>query len=172
MSGGLEESRGRIFLCGMMGVGKTTLGRALAEKLKCPFFDLDQLMDLEVGSHQEYLISHGEQTFRELEYQILLKSATPLERGIFSLGGGTLLHPSSFELVRRLGRLIYLKASLPALVARLQNDTKLRPLLLGGAEGVLQVKFQERERQYLTADEVVDTEGLSVSRLVDSLGHF
>lgn len=189
---GQEDSKFKtLFLCGMMGAGKTTLGQALAEKLGSRAYDLDKLIDLEVGSHQRFLVLKGETAFRELEYQVLSRFLGRAEGAVVSLGGGTLQHPASLALVKESGTLIFLRAKPSTLVLRLQADPKERPLVLsnlGGSfggnlagnlggdlesetslEARVKLRLSQREAAYLQASQVIDTDGVSVADLAELL---
>jgi shikimate kinase len=120
-----------ITLCGMPGSGKSTVGKHLAERLKCAFVDLDAFIEAnESRSISDIFQKDGEPAFREMEmrYLSLLLRQEP---AIIALGGGALSSEKLFELVVQKSDLIYLDASMPTLVARLSKERMNRPLLSG-----------------------------------------
>jgi len=151
-----------ICLIGMMGSGKTTLGRLLAEELKRPFADTDELLEARTGcSISQIFRQHGEAHFRDLETSILLELSR--ERGwVLSLGGGTVLREINRHAIQADSFCIYLKTKPETILARLPEHP-IRPLL----EGMnLQERLQALERlllarepYYLQADCVVENDG-------------
>lgn len=128
----------RLALGGMMGVGKTTVGRTLAKFLRLPFWDLDAVIEKRTGQPIPVLFEReGEQTFRRLERETLLHLIDTWPRaGILALGGGTLMDPRNREALGRAGfRVIVLTAGENTLLRRVSQDPhrplrkKLRELL-------------------------------------------
>lgn len=118
-----------IYLCGFMGVGKTTIGRHLAARLGYRFADLDHLIEEGEGYRvTEIFGRYGEPYFRDLEYRYLLEHS---RRGgqILALGGGTLQNQQIIDLIKENGTLLFLQIPVETIVQRLRY-TKKRPLLL------------------------------------------
>jgi shikimate kinase len=116
-----------IFLVGMMGSGKTTVGEILAHNLHYRFFDTDILVErVAEKSITEIFAQEGEESFRELESQILAQLCAET-RSIIATGGGIILRQLNWSYLRH-GLIIWLDAPVSVLVARLQTDTT-RPLL-------------------------------------------
>jgi shikimate kinase len=112
----------------MMGAGKSSLGRALAEASGRDFLDTDALLQQRLGrSISQIFQVYGEDAFREHETS-LLQSLEPGPH-VLSTGGGIVVRPENWTEMRRLGTTIYLEASLPVLVSRLERSKKKRPLL-------------------------------------------
>lgn len=109
-----------IYLCGMIGSGKTTLGRRLAEELGRNFLDLDQEMDRALGYSFHRLVKEkGWLAFRELEYSIC-KSFAAMKGAVIALGGGTVRYEWNLDALRSTGLFILLHASLETLAARVR----------------------------------------------------
>jgi shikimate kinase len=133
-----------LFLTGMMGCGKTTVGRVLAHSQGVPLIDLDARLERMLGaSVAELLAERGEPGFREAEAQALASLlAEPGFCGhgvVVATGGGAVLHPGSREAMDRVGTRIYLEVGVDELVRRLrpevEADAQARPLLAGGPPG-------------------------------------
>ncbi|MEX2600309.1 MAG: shikimate kinase [Balneolaceae bacterium] len=150
----MRQKEKLIFLCGMMGSGKTTIGKVLAEKLALPFSDLDdEIVKREQALIPEIFSKHGEEYFRERERRTL-EELSRLPAGVVALGGGALQNREITEGLKQQGRLIFLDAPISVLLSRLQND-KSRPLLnRTGQESPaekLQRLYRERRPRYAQA---------------------
>ncbi len=118
-----------IYLCGFMGVGKTTIGRHLSASLGYKFADLDHLIEEGEGYRvTEIFGRYGEPYFRDLEYQYLLEHAKKKGQ-ILALGGGTLQNQQIINAIKANGVLVFLQLPIDQIVQRLRY-TKKRPLLL------------------------------------------
>src|SRR5690625_1419413 len=117
-----------IFLVGMMGAGKTTIGRALARKLAWQFLDLDHELESRCGVKVATIFDiEGEQGFRKRE-SALLDECTRRDRIVLATGGGAVLNPKNRQLLRERGVVVYLRASVDELYRRVERDRN-RPLL-------------------------------------------
>lgn len=161
----------RIVLMGFMGAGKTTIGKALAEKLSWDFIDTDAEIEKEQGRKiSEIFETEGEQAFRDMETRLLKKLEKSEERFVLSIGGGMPVKEENRELLRQIGTVVYLKATKEELVRRLSGDTS-RPLLQGGAlEEKVAALMAARESIYVeTAHQEVVTDGKSVKELIEKI---
>ncbi len=115
-----------IYLIGMMGSGKTTVGKLLAEKLDYCFFDIDVAIEkLAQKTITEIFAIEGEARFRELESQTLRKIST-YHRSAIATGGGIVQRPENWNYLRT-GSIVWLDADLNLLNRRLADDSS-RPL--------------------------------------------
>ncbi len=122
----------RITLYGFMGAGKTTLGKALAQRLDYRFVDLDAEIVKETGKTiPDIFAQDGEIAFRKIEHQVLKEFIKRNEDNVvLALGGGAILQPNNRKLLELRGFLkVYLDVSVPELINRLKNDKEYRPLL-------------------------------------------
>ncbi len=118
-----------IFLSGFMGTGKSTIGRILADKLKCSFMDLDDYVEEKAGkSIPDIFEESGEKGFRELEQQVLMEVCRDFE-GVVALGGGSLQNQHLVDHLKLNGILVFLKTPFPIILDRICKDVN-RPLLL------------------------------------------
>lgn len=121
---------GHLFLCGMMGAGKSTVGKLLAETLSLPFIDLDEMIvEKEKMAISKIFLDYGEDYFRECEkdaLNLLIKEP----RSVIALGGGSIIEPENKKIVLQHGNLIYLKVRLETIELRLKmEEREKRPLL-------------------------------------------
>lgn len=133
----------RILLIGFMGAGKTTLGRALANKLGVMFIDMDNYIENRFHKTiKELFTERGEQGFRTLERNILYEVAE-FEDVIIATGGGVPCWFDNMGYMNSQGKTVFLDASLETLFTRLTISHSQRPLLDG--------KSNEELRSYLKA---------------------
>ena len=119
-----------IFLIGLMGSGKTTIGKLLSKRLDKLFFDSDQVIEERLGVKVPLIFEYeGEKGFRERESNVL-KDLVAKKNIILATGGGVILSSKNRELLSSKGVVIYLKADYENLAKRMEND-KSRPLLQG-----------------------------------------
>jgi shikimate kinase len=119
---------GNIFLVGMMGSGKTTLGRALAHRLEMPFVDTDRMLVDRTGVPVTTIFEiEGEAGFRKRE-AALMAELSQGEGQVVATGGGAVLAPENRAVMRSRGTVIYLRARLEHLWERTRHDSS-RPLL-------------------------------------------
>jgi shikimate kinase len=140
-----------LFLVGMMGSGKTTLGRFLAAELGYQFFDTDHLIEqLTSQTVTEIFASAGEAEFRQLETQVLAELSAYKNLAI-ATGGGIVLDPYNWSFLRH-GLVIWLDAPVETLYHRLQGDSS-RPLLAAPDPlAQLQTLLAQRQSLYAQAD--------------------
>lgn len=161
-------SHGNIFLVGMMGAGKTTIGRALAPRLGMDFVDSDRVLVERTGVAVTTIFEiEGEAGFRKRESAALAELARGPQPRIIATGGGAVLAPENRELMRSHGTVVYLRARLENLWQRMRTDTS-RPLLAtADPKGTLARLLEEREPLYREAAHlIVDTGSQSAATLV------
>jgi shikimate kinase len=167
VEGRTSTGSARIVLVGAPGAGKTTIGRALADRLGVGFADVDAVIVDRVGKPiAEIFADQGEDAFRALEEEI---TAELLDRtGVLALGGGAVLSPRTRSALRG-RRVVWLRVGLTAAVKRVGMDTA-RPLLLGNVRGRLLALLNERAPLYAeVASEVIDTDELDPAAITDRI---
>ena len=135
----------RAVLVGMPGAGKTTIGRALAEQLGCPFLDLDELLADTIGmSAAAFLRENGEDAFRLAEYSALRVALQ--SDAVVSCGGGTVTYEPSRKLLQDHQCVIWLSVPLTTLERRVAGGD--RPLLGDNPAGALASLIETRGPLY------------------------
>jgi shikimate kinase len=156
-------------LLGMMGAGKSSVGRRLSTITGRRFLDTDQLLQNRLGrSINQIFQLYGEEAFRDHESSILRQ----LEPGhdIVSTGGGIVLREENWNELRRLGPTIYLRASPETLIDRLQVSKKRRPLLAGEAwDDKLREILNRRVPLYEQADATLDVDQLPIEEVCEKI---
>lgn len=140
-----------LYLIGMMGAGKSTVGKQLAERLNYHFFDTDQLIEQLAGQPVSAIFAEaGEAEFRRLETQVLAELSSYRNLAI-ATGGGIVLEQMNWSYLQH-GVVVWLDAPLTLLWSRLQSDST-RPLLqTADPVSRLAKLLSERERLYAQAD--------------------
>lgn len=144
------ENKQLIFLCGFMGCGKSTHGKALAKLMGYHFIDLDTYTENKYDKSIVDLFEEiGEQEFRNIETQSLTECIADNMKTIISLGGGTPCFNNNINLIKQAGSLIYLKMDAEALYKRVFGIKGKRPLLEGkeSAEMKLYIEHLLNSRQ-------------------------
>jgi shikimate kinase len=161
---------GNIFLVGLMGAGKTTVGKLIARHLNRPFVDSDHEIEKRTGVNIPLIFElEGEAGFRTREAAVIEELAG--QRNIvLATGGGAILSPRNRDNLRRNGTVIYLRAKVEDLWQRTRHD-KNRPLLqTADPQAKLKELFAQRDPLYCEiADIIVDSGAQSVHALVHQI---
>ena len=161
---------GSIFLVGMMGAGKTSVGRALSRRMAKPFHDSDHVIEERTGVKIPVIFEiEGEAGFRARETAVL-EELTALPEIILATGGGAILDARNRANLRSRGTVVYLRASVRDLLNRTRHDRN-RPLLqTADPKARLTELFEVRDPLYReTAHVTVDTGSQSLTSLVARL---
>ncbi|NMG10178.1 shikimate kinase [Brasilonema sp. UFV-L1] len=141
-----------LYLIGMMGVGKTTVGRLLAQHLGYGFVDLDTVIEKAAGDKPitQLFAEQGEAVFRQLESKVL-SQVCAFTKLVIATGGGIVVQRENWSYLHH-GLIVWLDVPVEILCARLAEDTT-RPLLQNvDPKAKLQSLFEERQRLYAQAD--------------------
>jgi shikimate kinase len=165
----------RVVLVGMMGSGKTTVGRLIAARLRSGFADTDDEVESSAGmSVQEMFARSGEEGFRRAESDALGVLLSPGGPGVVAVGGGAVLSETNRQTMRREATVVWLRAFVGTLTDRVGSGEG-RPLLSDGAQVLpgtardrLSELSYERQRLYEeVSDVVVDTDDMSPEEVAD-----
>ena len=162
-----------IVLVGLMGAGKSKIGRRLAARLNLPFFDSDYEIEMAAGeSIEEIFANRGERVFRDGERRVIARLlAQPVH--VLATGGGAFMDETTRGVIARRGVSLWLRADLDVLVSRVSRRSN-RPLLKGGdTRTVLSGLIEQRYPVYGEANVIVESgEGspeLTVTRSIAAL---
>jgi shikimate kinase len=161
---------GNIFLIGPMGVGKSTIGRHLAEILHQHFIDSDHEIEIRTGVTIPLIFEYeGENGFRKREQEVIV-DVTNLKNIILSTGGGVVLNPVNRRVLKNRGYVIYLHADVDDLLERTANNDN-RPLLkTGNPRAKLETLLKQRHSLYTEiADVVIRTGKQSIQEVVTAV---
>lgn len=157
-----------IVLCGMMGAGKTSVGRKLQFLTGRQCVDTDDIIVEKYGKISDIFENYGEAYFRNLETQTA-EILAGKDNLIVSTGGGFVLREENVNFLKRNGKIFYLRARLSTLVERV-GDGDSRPLLRDGAEKKLAQLMVTRAPVYeRVADYIVDTDGKTVTGVAQEI---
>lgn len=159
-----------IILVGMMGAGKTTIGRQLAHALGRKFLDLDHEMEARCGVRIALIFDiEGEAGFRKRE-TALLDECSQRSGYVLATGGGAVLAPENREILKARGRVIYLRAGVDELFRRVARDRN-RPLLKASdpRQRIAELIAQREPLYESVADITLDTGNMPASQVLRSL---
>lgn len=165
-----------LVLVGLMGAGKSCIGRRLSEALSLPFVDADAEIEAAAGcSIQEIFERHGETAFRDGERRVIERLLDG-QTQILATGGGAFMDPRTRETIRRHANSLWLRADLDLLVKRTSRRNH-RPLLRqGNPREILSNLIDKRYPVYGEADMVIDSvDGpveMTVQRALDAVGDY
>ena len=158
-----------IALFGFMGVGKTVVGRALAERLALKYVDLDdEIVKHEGKSIPDIFSEEGEAAFRAAESNISARVASK-EGQVIACGGGTVLNPGNVKALKATSFMVLLTAEPETILKRVESEGETRPLLMVDDKiGRIESLLRARNPSYLhAADLIIDTTGLTPHDVAD-----
>jgi shikimate kinase len=163
------QSPPNIYLVGFMGVGKSAIGKRLAQHLGFQFVDSDHAIEMAQGKFiPEIFASDGESAFRQMELDFI-ESGHPPHSTIVSCGGGLVCQPGMPERLNGKGLVFCLFASLETILERTSRSNN-RPLLAGDdKEQKIRALLEEREPIYRKVGISISTEGRSIPDIVKSI---
>lgn len=153
-----------IVLVGMMGVGKSSVGRVLARRLDRELLDSDEMIEAHTGrSVRDIWIEDGEEAFRVLEAEVLAQAIGREQPSIIAAAGGVVLSETNRTVLKRDdAHVVWLVADVDVLLDRVKNGMH-RPLLDDDPEGTLHTMHEERSDLYQdVADAIVSVDNRSV----------
>ncbi len=157
-----------ISLIGMMGSGKTSIGRLVAKYLDWPFLDADSMLAERVGcSISDIFSNRGEEWFRDTESEVLAELALSVTPSVLSVGGGAVLRQSNRDVLRRASLVIWLRATPETIIERIGSQPG-RPLLDEDPEGVIRRLNEERTAIYRDGShEAIDVDDLRIHQVAE-----
>ena len=158
-----------LVLVGLMGAGKSTVGRRLAQRLNMNFVDADAAIEEAAGmSIPEIFASHGEAYFREGERRVITRILEDGQQGL-ATGGGAFMNEQTRASIAAHGISVWLKANLPLLMKRVSRRAD-RPLLLNDdPESVMRKLMDTRYPVYATSNVVIESRDVSHNVIVNDV---
>ena len=159
----------KISLTGMMGSGKTSIGKILAKKLNLPFYDSDKCIENKIDLKiSEVFSTYGESWFREQEEKIC-NDILQKEKFVLALGGGAITNKLIRDNIVKNSLLVYLKTDENILFERLKND-KSRPLLKGtNLKKQINSILKDREKLYSESDIIIENNVNDIEAVVEEI---
>ncbi|MEC9382426.1 MAG: shikimate kinase [Pseudomonadota bacterium] len=159
----------RIVLTGMMGSGKTTIGKLLSEEISFPFYDSDEEIELKLNLKiSEIFSKFGESRFR-FEEEMVCKDLLKKDKYVISLGGGAILNEKIFNIISEETTSIWLKTDENILTERLKED-KTRPLLNNKDLGKEIEKINNYRKQfYSKSDIIIENNNNDINQIVQNI---
>lgn len=171
LEGTTAEPKGVVALLGLRGAGKSTVGRSLADKLGCGFFELDRLVEAEAGMGlAEIFAIHGEDYFRQVELLALRKFLAAHPRAVLATGGGLVTSAEAYRLLVDRAHTVWLRATPEEHWERVVGQGDLRPMQnRPHAMSELKRRLKERQPLYSKARRQVVTSSRTVNAVVQEL---
>ena len=162
-------NKDNIYLIGMMGSGKTTIGQLLAKKMNLEFLDMDSelehLMDMSISM---IFSQYGEKRFRMIESSFF-REVSKVGKLVYATGGGIILNQSNQKIIKE-GIAIFLDCSLNELISRVKKDKKSRPLIHDDVKKNMSILYNERYKLYENcAKYIIDTTAMSTTQVADEI---
>jgi shikimate kinase len=164
----MESATRHLCPIGMMGSGKTTIGKRVSELLDLPMVDSDAVLVSRFGmSISEMFVSHGEEWFRQREREVITELVASPKRSVVSIGGGAIMDPATQEVLSERAVVVWLHASIETLVTRVGAGAT-RPMLQPNPRVRLLELSALRDPIYrAAADAIVDIDGLSIEQTAE-----
>ena len=162
-----------LYLIGMMGSGKSTIGKKLSDAIDIPLLDMDieleKIMEMKIDTiFNEY----GENRFRMIESSFF-SEITKKNIFVYATGGGIILDKSNQKILMQKGTTIFLDCSLDVLYSRLKNNVNSRPILKNDFEKKINEIYNERYDIYKScSDFIQDTSSLTPNKIVDHIRNY
>jgi XRE family aerobic/anaerobic benzoate catabolism transcriptional regulator len=161
----------RIALVGLRGAGKSTLGQRLADRLRCPFVELDRMVEQQYGASLPMLIEmSGVATFRRYERECLERVVAGHRRVVIAAAGGIVSNPESYALLLRRAHTVWISARPEEHMLRVMRQGDFRPMAKNReAMADLVAILDARKRDYARAEASLDTSGATVEQSLAKL---
>lgn len=142
-----------VALTGFMASGKTTFGRAAAERLGWDFVDLDEVIATRFGTPAEIFAAQGEAAFREIEKAMLAETLQTDTDRVLALGGGTILREENLHLLKEHAKLIWLDTDFAIIISEIGNAD--RPVVRGRSMAQIRALYDARRPLYAAAADII-----------------
>lgn len=160
-----------VALLGLRGAGKSTIGKALGQRLHVPFVELDGLVEKEAGLPLNAMFAmHGEAYYRRLAREVLTRLLAETEEAVIATGGGIVTDRDSYKLLQKRARTVWLQATPEDHWQRVLKQGDVRPSAASPhAQEELRALLESREPLYAQAELSVDTSRLGIAGAVEEI---
>lgn len=169
----MDSDRRHIVLIGMMGSGKSTIGRAYAERIDRPFFDTDQMVEAKAKrAVREIFATDGEPVFRALETEVLIDALQRHTPAVIAAAGGAVLAAENRVAMQVAARVVWLRATPATLAHRVGHRASRghRPLIDENPLARITQLVHDRQALYIeTADVIIDVDQLNKPNVLDAI---
>jgi shikimate kinase len=169
----MDSDKRHIVLIGMMGSGKSTIGRAYAERIGRPFFDTDQMVEAKAKRPvREIFARDGEPAFRALETEVLLTTLQSETPSVVAAAGGTVLAAANRAAMQSSARVVWLRATPATLAHRVSHRGSRghRPLIDDNPLERITQLVRDRQELYIeTSDVIIDVDQLNKPNVLDAI---
>lgn len=170
------KTGGKIFLIGFMGCGKSYWGKLLSQKLKFPYFDLDEQIESSEGKTITQIFAlEGEEYFRLKEKEILYILTESHESFVLSTGGGTPCFYNNIDYMNNAGTTVWINSSVNTMFDRLIKEKEKRPLIRNLTDEQLRAyiakKYADRRIYYQQASVIVHADNIDLQQLTNQIFH-
>lgn len=156
-----------IYLCGFMGCGKTTVGKLLAQRLDCGFYDMDGcIVEKEKMEIPQIFAEKGEKYFREAETETIRELAE--KSGVIACGGGAMLKKENSAIASAAGTVVYIDVPFETCYSRISGD-KNRPIVMSNTKEELEVIYDGRAPLYRENSSVTVSGDGSAEEIADRI---
>jgi shikimate kinase len=164
----VNNSNRNIILVGLSGSGKSEIGKRIGAITGKVVYDLDSMIESDQRMAVDDIIrTSGVDCFRRMEYS-MLKKMLQVNDSVIVSGGGTVTCEASYQILKKMGTVIWLKAEIQTLVQRLSTSYS-RPLLVSNPKDELVRQSITRSHLYEEADVIIDTTNLTIEKTVDEI---
>ena len=164
----MQKKYKNIILTGMMGAGKTTVGKELATIMNCNFIDLDETIEKNYGKISDIFKQNGEEYFIQIE-TLELKKLNIQETFVLSTRGGIVLKDENIKILQTLGYVFYLEASTDTIYERIKNQ-KHRPLLnTPDPKRSIEEILSKRKKLYENSGEKITVNNKNVKEIAEEI---
>lgn len=156
-----------IYLCGFMGCGKTTVGKLLAQRLGCGFYDMDGcIVEKEKMEIPQIFAEKGEKYFREAETETIRELAE--KSGVIACGGGAMLKKENSAIASAAGTVVYIDVPFETCYSRISGD-KNRPIVMSNTKEELEIIYDGRAPLYRENSSVTVSGDGSAEEIADRI---
>ena len=162
--------KNNIYLIGMMGSGKSTIGPLLSKKMNIDYMDMDNELEKLMDMSLPMIFSeYGEERFRMIE-SAFFREISKVGQLIYATGGGIVLHDLNKKIIKETGVAVFLDCSIDKLIDRIKHDKKNRPLVADNIKEQMRTIYNERYELYEECSKyTIDTTDMNIDQVIEEI---